>query len=119
MDCRNSRGASGNRPRIDWLPMTMNSISPVRALDARRMCSRSARFIALENFGALLLRHDNRKGRAVTQPARLFSCITQDLENTSKSTLIDKAEPFLECVLGLNCVIGIGQSGFDPLDDSF
>ena len=39
MDCRSMRGASGKEPRIAWLPMTMNSVSAVTPLDARRMCS--------------------------------------------------------------------------------
>jgi hypothetical protein len=75
----------------------------------------------LEDFSALLLRHYNPKWRAVTvtQAAHLLACITQNLENTGESTLIDEHEPFLECVFGLNRVIGIGESGFDPLEDSF
>src|SRR5438034_93277 len=66
MDCRSTRGASGCRPRIAWLPMTMNSVSPVVPLDARRMCSRSARFILCENPRPLILWHEHCKAVALT-----------------------------------------------------
>src|SRR5580704_10051547 len=102
MDWRRTRGASGNRPRMAWLPMTINSVSPVTLLDARRMCSRSERFIPAQNPHAFILGHDDRKRAAMLHSEGFFAAIYQFFQDSRQPTLLYQIEPLLQSVLGMN-----------------
>src|SRR5205814_1503278 len=105
MDCRNSFGASGKGPSMAWLPTTMNSASPVTPLDARRMCSRSERFIFPQDAEALLLRHDDSEGTVLPHPAALLRPVAQGFQNASEAAGFDQIQPFSKIVFGLDGVI--------------
>src|SRR5258708_17157195 len=51
MDLNNAGGASGNWPRIAWLPITTISRSPAMRPAARIRCSSSERFIHASALG--------------------------------------------------------------------
>src|SRR6266581_3998954 len=100
MDWRRTRGASGNGPRIAWLPMTINSVSPVMPLDARRMCSRSERFIATQDAHPLLLRHNDCKWAAVPHAKGVLAAVGQLIQDASQAARANQVQPFLQAVLG-------------------
>src|SRR5437762_10939522 len=99
MDCRNSFGASGKGPSMAWLPITMNSVSPVTPLDARRMCSRSERFIAAQDLHPFVLRHNNCERAAVSHAEGILAAIGQLLKHALQTTRADQVKPFCQCVL--------------------
>ena len=100
--------------RIDWLPMTMNSVSPVAPLDARRMCSRSERFISAEDPRTLILRHEDGKRTRVPQAHRLLAPVGQEVEHSSQAVVPDQVQPFPEAVFGVNGKLRIRQPLLDP-----
>ncbi len=101
-------------PSTDWLPMTMKCSSPVVPLDARRMCSRSARFISFENLPPLLLRHQQRKGAALAHPGRVFAAILQHPQHTGHAFPANHVHPFLQRILAVHGEVGIAHAVLDP-----
>lgn len=93
IDCRNSRGASGKRPRIAWLLMTMNSVSPVAPLAARRMCSSSERFIPAQNLHPLVLGHQDGERAALPHARGIFTPVFQHLDDAFDATPCNDIEP--------------------------
>src|SRR6266699_527710 len=99
MDSRKTRGASGNAPRIAWLPITMNSVSPVTPLDARRMCSRSERFIPAQDAHPLVLRHDDGERIAMAHAESVFAAVGEHFQDAGQTACAYQIEPLLQGIL--------------------
>src|SRR5437667_9801443 len=97
--------------------MTMNSVSPVAPLDARRMCSRSERFITAQDAHPLVLRHDDRERAAVPHTKSVFTAVRQRLEHPGQTARMDEIKPLCERILGMQRIIRISETLFNPCDD--
>ncbi len=95
--------------------MTMNSFSPVMPLDARRMCSRSERFILAQNSHPRVLRHNDRERATVPHAESLISAIRKFVQDARHTTRAYQIEPLLQSILGMDGIIGIGQTFFNPV----
>src|ERR1051325_11843605 len=105
MDSRRTLGASGKEPRIAWLPMTMNSFSPVTPLDARRMCSRSERFILAQDAHAFVLRHEDCERTALSHSHGVFTAVGKPLQHSRQAARLDEVVPFGESIFGVNRIV--------------
>ena len=95
----------------------MNSVSPVRPLDARRMCSRSERFIPAQNAHPLVLRHDDRKRAAVPHAESVLAAVGEFFQDARQTTRTDQVEPLLQGIFRMNGIIRIGEAFFNPPND--
>src|SRR5437870_9259518 len=99
-----------------WLPMTMNSVSPVTPLDARRMCSRSERFIPAQDALPLVLRHDDRERAAMPHAKSVFAAVGELFKDAGQTARTDQVEPLLQRIFRMNGIIRIGQTLFNPMN---
>src|SRR4030042_1922383 len=76
-DVRSDRGASGNCPRIAWLPITMISRSSAM-LDAARMTCSS--WLLRKEYPPLPRAENAGEGGRVAKPFRFFRCAAQDAD---------------------------------------
>src|SRR5574341_1124955 len=101
---------------MDWLPRTMNSVSPVMPLDARRMCSRSTRFMAAEDLHALVLGHQQCKRACMAHASGILAAVLQDGEDGFHPAGLDQAAPLCQRLLGMDGVLGVGHQLFNPCE---
>jgi hypothetical protein len=71
------------------IDLTMNSISPVSPLDARRMCSSSERFIRAKNHHPFVLWHENGERAALPHPGGVLPAVFQHLDYAFGATPLD------------------------------
>src|SRR5260370_20230878 len=93
MDRTNAAGASGNWPRMAWLPMITSSCCSAIRPAARIKCSRSERCI--HPFPLVGGEHA-REWRGLPQPRSTFSRIRNDVSDLRPWPLEDGV-PFVQC----------------------
>src|SRR6185369_10352778 len=92
----------------------MNSFSPVIPLEARRRCSRSARFMAAKDLQTLILRHQGGKWARMAQARAVLTSVPEDGEDSVHPARPDDVAPFRERVLGMNGILRVRKQLLDP-----
>ena len=70
----------------------------------------------LQDSPPLVLRHDDSKRAAVPHPEGIFTAVSELFKHAGRAACVNQVEPLLQGILGVNGIIRIGQTRFNPLD---